>query len=525
MSRHIHASLLFGCVAAAALLLATVVPLQAQTPEWPQFRGPGGLAVAPDQHVPDEFGPGQNVLWKRETPAGHSSPIVSGDQLVLTGYEGSTLSVLSYRRSDGALLWKRDFEMTGEELFLHRDSTPAAPTPCTDGSLIHAYFGAYGLITLDMQGKLVWEHRFPIEKNSFGTGTSSILHGGTLYLVRDVASLSIVHAFDPATGQERWATARPDASTNYSTPFVWERDGRNELVMAGSAVLKAYDASSGEPVWWVEKQTVFACPSPTASDDVLYFGGWSTPNAPEGERFVEAFDERSDVTPEVFADTTRLVKVLDRNGDGTLQREELPAGRAQDAFAFLDFDRSGTWDPDEIEASRKPAPGRNVLVAVRGGGSGDVTDSHVLWEKTRALPYVASPLLYGGRLYYVKRGGYVSSLDVETGSPLYEAARLGVGGEYYASPVGVGDRVLIGSVRGTMFVLGTGDGLEIVARNEFDEGIFATPAVVENTLYLRTERHLWAITALADATLADGISSRTRGQRRQPRSGGGTPRE
>jgi len=64
---------------------------------------------------------------------------------------------------------------------------------------------------------------------------------------------------------------------------------------------------------------------------------------------------------------------------------------------------------------------------------------------------------------------------------------------------GIGDRVLVGSVRGTMFVLGTGDGLEIVARNDFGEGIFATPAVVEDTMYLRTARHLWAVGATDDS--------------------------
>ena len=117
----------------------------------------------------------------------------------------------------------------------------------------------------------------------------------------------------------------------------------------------------------------------------------------------------------------------------------------------------------------------------------------MLWEKTKGLPYVASPLLHEGRLYYVKKGGYVSSVDAENGEAFFEAARLGVGGEYYASPVGVGDRVLIGASRGTMFVLGTGDELEIVARNEFEEGIYATPAIVENVMYLRTAGHLWAI--------------------------------
>ncbi len=95
----------------------------------------------------------------------------------------------------------------------------------------------------------------------------------------------------------------------------------------------------------------------------------------------------------------------------------------------------------------------------------------------------------------MKKGGFVSSVDAKTGAPSYEAVRLGEGGEYYASPVGVGNRVLIGSVKGTMFVLGTGDAFEIVARNDFGEGIFATPAIVENTLYLRTAEHLWAIGA------------------------------
>jgi len=490
----------------AACVVVVAAAGGAPAAEWPQFRGPGGLATAPDQSIPDRFGPDENVLWKAPVPAGHSSPVVWGDQVIMTGYEGSTLSVLSYRRTDGTLLWKHDLEMSGEETFQHRDAAPAAPTPCTDGSLIHAYFGAYGLVTLDMQGSPVWEHRFPVEANEFGTGTSPILHEGTLFLVRDVAGMSTVHAFDPATGDERWSTARPEASTNYSTPFVWDRGDHQELVVSGSATLKAYDVSTGDPLWWVGNQTVFACPSPTASDDALYYGGWSTPNASAKESFVEAFDEGSGVARELFDDPPRFIEAYDRNGDGALQQDEVPSGRAQDAFVWLDFNRNGDWDLEDMRLLHegRDAPGRNVLVAVRGGGAGDVTDTHVLWEKQKGLPYVASPLLYKGRLYYVKRGGYVSSVDVATGESLYETARLGVGGEYYATPIGVGDRVLIGSARGTMFVLGTGDELEIVARNELGEGIFATPAIVENTMYLRTEQHLWAFgTTEKEETLAD----------------------
>lgn len=357
---------------------------------------------------------------------------------------------------------------------------------------------------------MVWEHRFPVESSAFGTGSSPILHEGALYLVRDIDGLSAIHVFDAASGEERWTRPRPEAGLNYSTPVIWRRGDRTELIVGGSGVVKSYDVATGEPLWWVNGQTIFVCPSPTASNDLLFFGGWSTPNVPGGNRLATGFPPEAGLTDEILDSPEELLTFLDASGDGVLQYDEVPEGRARDAYAWLDFDRDGGWELEEIETfvSGPTAPGRNVLVAIRGGGEGDVTESHVLWERTRAIPYVASPLFYNQRLYFVKKGGYMSSLDAESGEPYFEGQRLGEGGEYYASPVGVGGRVLVGSGRGTMFVLGTGDELEIVARNRFDEGIYATPAVVSNTLYLRTEGHLYAIgeagPSSAGATTATG---------------------
>jgi outer membrane protein assembly factor BamB len=138
-----------------------------------------------------------------------------------------------------------------------------------------------------------------------------------------------------------------------------------------------------------------------------------------------------------------------------------------------------------------PAPGRNVLVAVRAGGRGDITETHIVWEKTKALPYVASPTIHDGRVYYLKKGGFISCLDVSSGKMHYQE-RLGLGGEYYATPIGVGDRIVVAAERGAVFVLSNGDTFEVVARNELGEGMRATPAVVDNTLYVRTSDHLWA---------------------------------
>lgn len=467
---------------------------QARPSAWPRFLGPGGIASVSAERIPDTFGPDRNVRWKRAVPPGHSSPVIWGDRLFLTGADGPSLVVLCYRRSDGELLWKKAFETQGKEGFMHRDATPAAPTPVTDGKRVHVYFGAYGLITLNMKGKVVWERKFPVEKSTFGTGSSPVLHDGSLYLVRDVVGLSAVHAFDAATGEERWMTPRAEAAENYSTPFVWRYGDREDLVVAGSSVVKAYDTANGRPRWWVDGVTAIACPSPVASGDLLYFGGWSTPNLPPDRRLETGFSEGS-VTEEALKSPSNLLAHLDADKDGSLRPDELPPGRAKDAFKWIDFDGSGTWEVGELQGllDFPTARGENVLLAIRGGGEGDITGSHVAWRRNKGIPYVATPLLHGGRLYYVKKGGLVSSVDAESGAVVYEAERLGQGGEYYASPVGVGDRVLIGSVRGTMFVLGTGDSLEIVARNDFGEGIFATPAVVDGTLYLRTAGHLWAI--------------------------------
>ncbi len=477
------------------LFLGLISPASVKASEWPQFRGPGGSASAEEQTLPDEFGPQKNLRWKIPVPPGHSSPCIWDDRVILTGSEGSRVMVMSFHRSDGSLQWKREFEMRGEEDLQHDHCSPAAPTACTNGSLIHAYFGAYGLVTLDLEGNVLWEKEFPIESNMFGTGTSPVLEGDSVYLLRDVAGVSALHCFDSETGEERWSTPRPNARTGYATPFVWKREDRTEVVVGGTSTVTGYDAANGEALWWVTGLTALVCTTPAVHGEVLYFGGWSTPNVSPANRLATGFHESPDLTEEILGDVAKFVAHVDRNGDGVVQFEEIPPGRAKEAFSALDFNKSGNWEPEEIGGfvNMPTAPGKNLLVAIQGGGEGDVTSSHVLWQKRRGLPYVASPLCYKGRVYYVKKGGFVSCVDAESGDAYYEARRLGVVGEYYSSPVGAGNRVYVGAVDGTMFVLGTGEELEVIAENKFDEGIYATPAVVDNTMYLRTSDHLWAI--------------------------------
>ena len=175
--------------------------------------------------------------------------------------------------------------------------------------------------------------------------------------------------------------------------------------------------------------------------------------------------------------------------------EEFPPSRAREAFNFVDKNRNGFVEMAEFAPAYEETPGppgRNVFFGIAGGGKGDVTETHVKWEATKGLPYVASPLAYRGRLYLAKAGGFFSCLDPKSGETKYESERLGVSGEYYATPVAVGDFLLVCAQRGTVLVIKAGDQLEVVERNAIGENLYATPAIVDNTLYIRGDKHLWA---------------------------------
>ena len=132
-----------------------------------------------------------------------------------------------------------------------------------------------------------------------------------------------------------------------------------------------------------------------------------------------------------------------------------------------------------------------VVVSVRTGGSQDVSASHIAWKETKAVPEVPSPLVWDRRVYLIRSGGNLACRDLETGKLIYEKQTESRGG-YFASPVVADARIYVASDRGTVTVIKAGDAFEVLARNELNERIVASPAVVENALYIRSDKHLWA---------------------------------
>ena len=189
----------------------------------------------------------------------------------------------------------------------------------------------------------------------------------------------------------------------------------------------------------------------------------------------------------------KFLEEHDKNKDGVVTLDEFDEA-SRDFYRGFDVNRDGKIDKtdwDQITASL--AKGENVLVAVKPGGRGNISQTHVAWKATRGLPYVASPLFYDGRIYLIKNGGMFSSFEAKSGKPFYIQERLEAGGNYYSSPVAADGRIYLASVSGKLTVVKAGgEKPEVLHQADFGERIFATPAIAGDKLFLRTRSTLYA---------------------------------
>jgi outer membrane protein assembly factor BamB len=187
----------------------------------------------------------------------------------------------------------------------------------------------------------------------------------------------------------------------------------------------------------------------------------------------------------------------DANRDRFLTVDEFASEpRMQKSFYLLDLAGDGRVDERDWEFYRARRASRNTLIAVRHGGRGDLTGSpNVLWRMQKFLPNVPSPLVYRGVLYIVKDGGILTSLDPKTGKILKQGRLTGAVDTYYASPVGGAGHVYLLSQAGKLTVLRAGEEWEIVAQSDFEDECYATPAIVGNSMYVRTRSALYAFNA------------------------------
>ncbi|MBM4072314.1 MAG: pyrrolo-quinoline quinone [Planctomycetes bacterium] len=463
---------------AHAAVVILVLAAAARASDWPQFRGPGGSGQPSDAApLPEAIGPATNVIWKTALPPGHSSPIGVGRRVYLTGVRQQRLVVIALDRASGRIVWEVETPARKLEK-VHKIGSHAQSTPVADEERVISFFGSSGLFCHRQDGKLAWHRPFGPFNNDFGAGSSPILVSDWVIVSQDHDQNSFLEAIDKRTGKTIWRTDRSEFLRGFCTPVIWHVNGQKQVVVAGTLRVAGYDLDSGKEIWTVRGLARTICATPVVGDDGrLYLSGWSAGGDPGAAITVEPFDD--------------VVKRLDKNGNGTLEAKELTKGPISERFSQVDVDANGSITRAEYERFRDLFRlGRNVVLAIRPGGKGDVTRSHVVWSNNRQVPFCASPLFHGGLVYTLKSGGLFASLDAGTGKAL-KYARLPEGGDFYSSPVAGDGKIYVQNQHGWSAVIRAGKDWQVLSTSDFGEDIYGTPAIADGRIYLRTAGHLF----------------------------------
>jgi outer membrane protein assembly factor BamB len=460
------------------LLLGLLTSSSMAETNWPQFRGPRFDNNFPGEHPPAEFGPEKNLKWKVTMSIGHSSPIVLGERLIIAGFDGEVgLETIAIDRNTGALLWRQAVRPEKLESYFPKFNNPAASTPASDGERIVSYFGSFGFVCYDLDGKELWRRPMPIPdaKDGFGTGSSPIIHDGKIFLIRDEQGPGQgMYAIDVRNGKDVWHRKRDGFRISFGSPVIW--DGC--VVAAGDLRLKAYDLNTGADRWVITGLSAAPCTTPApGADGNLYVAVWNNgsanePNIPPWEKMKE---------------------LMDKDGDGKLSPQDCEGTIFGDLFTTIDHNRDGFIEGSEWNANlARMFEGKNSVMSIRPGGRGDVTKTHVRWQSEKGAPGVASPLVYDGLLYLVKDGGMLTVYEADSGKLLVDRERLGAEGDYYASPIAVDGKIYAVSQRGVFICIEAGVTPSVLWTADFGEPIAATPVVAANTVYVRSQDHVWA---------------------------------
>jgi outer membrane protein assembly factor BamB len=447
---------------------------------WTRFRGPNGSGIAESSALPVDFGPTTNVVWKTPLASGFSSPVIAGDRIFVTGLDGDELKTIALDRSTGEVLWEQVAPRPRQENVDFR-SHPAAASAVVADNELYVFFHDYGLLSYDFDGEERWDVPLGPFSNIYGMGASPVIVGDLLILVCDQEIESFIAAYDRATGAEVWRVARPQAHSGHSTPILWETpEGEPQLLVAGSFLLDAYDPATGERLWWVKGLSFEMKSTPVIHNGVAFINGYGSPNNQPGNQvFLPPFEE---VLPDV-----------DANGDGLISPEEMPpSGMENWWFGVGDYAGDGQLNGAEWEYLRSALASRNGMLAIKLGGSGDMSEQSLLWEYNKAVPQLPSPLVYHDILYMVNDGGIVTSFEPTTGEVLAQGRLKGAIDQYYASPIAADGKIFMLSEMCMLSVLEPDGGLAPVAVSDLDDLCHATPAIADGRIYVRTRNHLYA---------------------------------
>ncbi len=424
----------------AALLLAAL-PCSLFGGDWPQWRGPSADGVSDEKGLPIEWGPQLNILWKSALPGlGTSTPIVWSDRVFVTSQVGEGPHDARSQDFEGASTAKKGSAAeNGKVQFIVQAFAR------TNGRLLWSY-------SLDSEGELPATH---VKHNL--ASPSCVTDGKLVYA---------------------WFGTGQIVALTVQGKLAWSRHIGKEY--APFQVLWGHGSS---PILYKET-LLLLCEHPSGA----YLLALDKSNGKERWKSDRGKDNRSYTTPflisrpekdELIINTTPHLEAVDPNNGNVLwyagepNRVPVPSPVYHDGVVYASRGNFGS-----------------PYMAVKTGGKGDVTSTHVLWVVKTGAPYVSSLLYYQGSLYMATENGIVSCIDPANGETVWKDR---FGGVFSASPVAAEGRIYLINESGEAFVLEAGKEKKILARNSIPERTLASPAISHGQIFLRTDEHLIAI--------------------------------
>jgi outer membrane protein assembly factor BamB len=407
---------------------AAVAP---RVPAWPQWRGPHQDGHSRDPRAPLRWGPDDNLKWQTDLPGfGNSSPVVWGERVFLTSATGTGTErwVLCIDRTSGKILWQQTAAKGLPAEPVHAWNTHASATCATDGERVYAFFGTLGLFCYDFKGKLLWKKDIGPLVASTGWGAGA----ASPVLFGDLVVVNGDHG--ALRGQ------RDENGKDYGDSWLW-----------------ALNKRTGELVWKTKRNQGMGWGTP-----VIWAGGGRQELVLNGQLGVWSYDPRTG---------KELWHVVGR--------------RPGEGFGEV----TPVWGHGLLLVfTGKPGP----AWAIRPGGRGDVSKTHVAWRIKRKERDVSSPVLIGDYLYTVSRTGIATCLEARTGKEVW---RERLGGEPCASLLCLRGKALILSDDGTTYVLEPGPTFKLLRENKLGDGdaFRASPAVAGGQLLIRSDRRLYCV--------------------------------
>ena len=401
--------------------------------QWPQWRGKANDGHSAEKNLPVEWSPTKNIVWKLELPGpAGATPVVWNDRIFLTSSDSEGRLLLMAVSRDGKEEWRQTVSQGNKDV-RGDEGNSASPSPATDGKHVWAFFANGILACFTVEGKEVWkfdvQDRYGKLEIAFGLTASPVLDSGVLYQ-------QLIHGDGDATTRE--------------------------------ACVVALDASTGNEIWKVDR------PSDAHSENessyasaILYNDGQQKFLLSHGADFVVAHDLK----------------------DG------------HEIWRCGDLNKKSNYDPTlRFVASPAVAPGlivvpsakKGPIVALKPNGHGDITQQKEFhWWTSARTPDVPSPLILGDVVYLCMENGDLAILRAKTGEQLdYQRTHRQ---RHRASPVYADGRIYLTARDGKTTVVKASEKVEIVAENDLGEDISASPAVSNGVIYLRSFKHLWAI--------------------------------